>query len=214
MSFLQTLWFDRMLPKLTAAQLNRMEQGIADAHTGIAVPVVTVLPSSPVDGQEICFLADAGLGVVWRFKYRAASLSAYKWESIGGGSMSSVTLANATRTNLPVVAYDSVDANDPKLTPPLSGDYVVRHGCFLSTACTVPGVLSIGVKNGTSEPIRNVTAIDGYYAAASLPVPLSQELVGTLSAGVVIAQRYYQNQQVANVTRGSAWMTATPVRVG
>lgn len=34
MTFVKTTWNDDALPDLTAAQLNRMEQGIADAHAG------------------------------------------------------------------------------------------------------------------------------------------------------------------------------------
>lgn len=33
MAFVKTTWVDNALPALTATQLNRIEQGIADAHT-------------------------------------------------------------------------------------------------------------------------------------------------------------------------------------
>lgn len=34
MAFVKTAWTDRQVPKLVAAQLNRIEQGVADAHPG------------------------------------------------------------------------------------------------------------------------------------------------------------------------------------
>jgi hypothetical protein len=36
MAFVKTTWVDRQVPKISAAQLNRIEQGIADAHTALA----------------------------------------------------------------------------------------------------------------------------------------------------------------------------------
>src|SRR4051812_46438194 len=45
-----------------------------------AWPVLTALPASPVDGQEIYFQADAGPpAVVWHLRRRAS-----KWEYVGG----------------------------------------------------------------------------------------------------------------------------------
>jgi hypothetical protein len=45
-----------------------------------AWPVLTALPASPVDGQEIYFQADAGPpAVVWHLRRRAS-----KWEFVGG----------------------------------------------------------------------------------------------------------------------------------
>lgn len=38
MAFVKTTWNDDALPDMTAAQLNRQEQGIADAHAWIADP--------------------------------------------------------------------------------------------------------------------------------------------------------------------------------
>src|SRR4030095_11342304 len=48
------------------------------------IPLVSALPGSPFDGQEIYYLADATNSVIWHLRYRAGSSSAYKWEFIGG----------------------------------------------------------------------------------------------------------------------------------
>jgi hypothetical protein len=41
MAFVKTTWTDRAVPRMNAAQLNRIEQGIADAHAA--------LPNMPLD---------------------------------------------------------------------------------------------------------------------------------------------------------------------
>ena len=48
---------------------------------------MTALPASPADAQEIAFLVDAANGIVWRFRYRAASTSPYRWEFTGGAPL-------------------------------------------------------------------------------------------------------------------------------
>jgi hypothetical protein len=78
--------------------------GAAWSALGGTSTLVTSLPSSPVDGQVIDYVADATNGVVWRFRYRSASASAYKWEFIGGGNLDSYVAAqqstSATTTGL------------------------------------------------------------------------------------------------------------------
>lgn len=43
MTFIRTLWTDRALPRLRADQLNRIEQGIADAHSGAAGTLTKIM---------------------------------------------------------------------------------------------------------------------------------------------------------------------------
>jgi hypothetical protein len=47
-----------------------------------AAPLVTVLPSSPLNGQECYFSPQAG--TMWHLRYNDASASPYKWEVVGG----------------------------------------------------------------------------------------------------------------------------------
>lgn len=128
MTFLKTLWVERSVPKLSADQLNRMEQGIADAHSGAAVPFVTALPGPATDGQEVNFIADADKGVVWRLKYRAADPSAYKWQFIGGGDLMDYAGATYTQPNAGSGLPASDPPDGPTLTIPLAGEYKVEWG--------------------------------------------------------------------------------------
>lgn len=90
--------------------------------------VVTALPGSPFDGQEVYFLADSANGVFWHLRYRAGSASAYKWEFLGGPEIlvdgGAVTI---TTTGSNDGTYQ-VTSPSKAITPPLSGDYMVEIG--------------------------------------------------------------------------------------
>ena len=62
------------------------------------IPLVTSLPGSPIDGQEVYYqsAAMAADGVVWHLRYRASSSSAYKWEYLGGPPLSAAIDAATT----------------------------------------------------------------------------------------------------------------------
>lgn len=83
-------------------------------------PIVTALPENPVDTQEIIYLADATNGIEWRFRYRAASASAYKWEFIGGPPIVTGIQGGLTTAK---VAETKQLLGGPSITVPLDGEY-------------------------------------------------------------------------------------------
>ena len=84
---------------------------------------VSVLPSEPVDGEEINYqnAAMETLGVVWRFRYRAASASSLKWEFVGGPPMYTARLGSMSREVGGIAELTS----GPKLIVPLTGNYII-----------------------------------------------------------------------------------------
>lgn len=91
----------------------------------------TTLPSAPYDGQIYNYLADDTNGVVWRFKFRAASASTYKWEFVGGmGLYSAVNNAGypGTAQTTTSTTYVDLATSGPSVTPPRDGDYFIEHG--------------------------------------------------------------------------------------
>jgi hypothetical protein len=88
-----------------------------------AVPIVTSLPTSPVDGQVVDYLADATNGVIWRFRYRAASSSAYKWELVGGTELEAVVKRSSAENVIGTSSYAASTTPGPSITLPLAGDY-------------------------------------------------------------------------------------------
>ena len=93
-----------------------------------SIPLLDVLPSTPVNGQEIYYQNAAMLteGVMWHLRYNANTPGAYKWIFVGGSPLTSfdastlVTTASTAAVELtPVVG----------VVAPLAGDYMVAHGC-------------------------------------------------------------------------------------
>jgi len=81
------------------------------------VPVVSSLPSSPTDGQEVFVLASDTKGVMWRFRYRAASTHPYKWEFVGGPALTSFVTPGVVTGGV----WTSVPSS--RLVMPFLGEY-------------------------------------------------------------------------------------------
>jgi hypothetical protein len=67
MAYTKTAWVDddgssTVGTLVTAARMNKIEQGVFDASLD-AAPFVTVLPVAPVDGQEVSFVSPMGVGI-------------------------------------------------------------------------------------------------------------------------------------------------------
>lgn len=88
--------------------------------SGESVPLVSVLPPTPADGQVIDYVADSANGVIWRFRYRAASASTYKWELVGGSSLHVEDNVERSVTSTTQAAVGACSINTP-----LAGDYRV-----------------------------------------------------------------------------------------
>lgn len=105
-----------------------------DTGPPTVIPVVTSLPGSPVDGQEVYYQADAGApGIIWHLRYRAASPSLDKWECLGGAPLhASVDAAETTAAT----AYTGTQpaTAGPSITLPIPGTYDITVMANLATA--------------------------------------------------------------------------------
>lgn len=93
-----------------------------EAPTFTPPAFVTSLPASPVDGQEVYYLADATTGVVWHLRYRAASSSSYKWEFVGGPPLHSANFSGAHNSSQNYYIDSGIS-----LTVPLAGEYLAEQ---------------------------------------------------------------------------------------
>jgi hypothetical protein len=96
-----------------------------------------VLPSSPVDGDEVYFQDTqmSNFGVVWHLRYRAA-ITSYKWEYIGGAPLAhEVAAAQGIGT---VSVWQNLTTDGPLIVAPLAGIYNVNYG--MGTAFGARGV--------------------------------------------------------------------------
>jgi hypothetical protein len=183
-----------------------------------AIPLVSALPGSPIDGQEVYYqnATMAADGAMWHLRYRAyqpdrvtPNPSAYKWEFVGGSALQSLNTTGETIT----VTAAAVTANSPTLTVPLAGDYKVDSGGQLRHSAASQWV-RIGVaKNGI-----DTTVCATFFAnSAGAPLAVSNSLGAesefpALSAGDVIAQA--PNVSAPTGTINMKYLRLTPKRVG
>jgi hypothetical protein len=96
----------------------------SDGKSDFFPSVVTALPGTPYDGQEIFYLVSATNGIVWHLKYRAASASAYKWEYVGGQELRDFLANSESLGASNFNAYSNLATVGPQVTVPLAGEYL------------------------------------------------------------------------------------------
>jgi hypothetical protein len=167
--------------------------------------LVSVLPASPVNGQEVYYLADAANGIVWHLRYRADSPLAYKWEVLGGSPLSAMGGGGTATTT----AF-SVPATPVSVTVPLSGIYQIEHGAeILNATAGSGGAMSYAV--GAAAPLETDRAIM-YAPTANAPMTTVVRRQKTLAAGTVLASRI-RSALSGTSTFGSMFIVATPIAV-
>lgn len=205
MTFTPTIWVPGAAPELTAAQLNRLEQGIADAHSGAVAPFVTALPAGAVDGQECNFVADAANGVVWHMKYRAADTSGFKWQFVGGPPLTDEVL---TPESTSATAFAALAG--PTITVPVVGDYLVEIGASaFANAVVGDAVMSYAI--GVTAATENDRVLIGASTTFSQSGSRVRRKTG-LAQGTALSARY--KGQAGAVTFLDRWMRVLPVRLG
>jgi hypothetical protein len=177
------------------------------------VPVVTALPTSPVHGQEIEFIADATNGVRWRLRYNAYSASAYKWEMVGGSDLLGEVVADQGFSSTTYVDLGTVG---PDITVPLAGDYDLTVGAtFYSGAANVNGLMSF---TGTGLD-NNVTPMDVRSTSFCPPGAFvgdsknNRQRLRGLTAGALLRAKYRLGAATASDFR-NRYLNLRPVRVG
>ena len=119
----------------------------------LAPPLVTALPGTPTDGQEVYYLADATNGVVWHLRYRAASPSSFKWECIGPTPLSASSMVATQQSAGSWAAADG--GNSLAMTIPRSGDWIVRWSAqgYMAASATSYSTIGAGIGlNGSVTP--------------------------------------------------------------
>jgi hypothetical protein len=192
-------------------------QWLADTGTtwidlNAAPQLLSSLPSSPYDGQEIYYSADPTNGVIWHLRYRSASAPPYKWELVGGPPLTAeVATFESTSSAFPV----DLATVGPSITIPLAGDYVFEMSTRAQSGATV-GALA-GLKIGASTPtatgpdvmrliVQGVYSIDGHIARS-----LRRNVA---SASTVCKMVYGWWATSGSVGYDNRVLLARPVRVG
>lgn len=179
---------------------------------------VTALPTSPApeDQQLIDFVADATNGVIWRFAYRAASASAYKWEFVGGGDLYVNNPSAPMSANSTTYVYLTTLS---RITLALAGDYSVDWAA--TSQVEIAGSNNFDWYSALFT--SGGTQLSHDYEAWATTIQTSQQWgkprtgsskrITGIAAGTQLEVRV--KVSVANVGQWyGAFMRATPLRVG
>ena len=175
-------------------------------QTGMA-PVVTTLPTDPVDGMRVDYVADSANGVVWNLRYRAAGSATYPWEYVGGPPLTArVNTDQSTGSG----TFAALATAGPSVTVPLAGDYIVsgNSNSYNSGVATNQHSYDLG---GTGAVTANAGQAAIAAALYSAMLPFSNRHDG-LAAATAIVSKYATTAGTANFRY--RWISVLPVRVG
>jgi len=187
-------------------------QALADkleGITGIAPPLVSALPGSPVDGQECYYqsAAMAALGIVWHLRYRAGG-GTFKWECVGAPALLGEVVTSEQRA---ATGYGDLATVGPDVTVPLAGEYMVEAGFTFNAATAMVAYMSYS-RGGTAA--QDATATHGTVSMAAVTGSFMRTVSPlTLAAGDLLRGKY-RGSTTDNVVYQNRWLRVTPRRVG
>jgi hypothetical protein len=182
-----------------------------------ASTLVTSLPSSPVDGQVIDYVADSTNGIVWRFRYRSASASAYKWEFIGGSTnFSFVGPANyfGTRQTYSSTTFGDLSTVGPSFVTPFAGDWDCTYNCMSETTATSVNLRIWATGDSTVLTWDNADS-QSYAGSMQVNVTHANTVRRTsLASGSTIKLQYAVSNAGTTAYFWNRRLYVTPVRIG
>lgn len=210
------MWWveDPTLPQTFATRLGALESA--------RPTLVTVLPPTPYDGQEVIYRfaqtvvpADSKV-ILWHLRWDVVDGA---WLPMGRQEPVYAFRPDVDGASPTVNTWASISINDPSLTIPRAGDYDFEFGAGSSLLGGVTNSF-LGLKFGSVEPSAGAFS----PGAAAAPVVSAAQTSATwdkagpgnwkanVAAGLVVLQRY-QVQGSVTFSRGMAYIKAFPRRI-
>lgn len=189
----------------------RRKPGWVRMNDTVNQSVVTTLPSSPSEGDQVIYDTDTA-GVRWHLVYDTSDGTTYPWLCIGGSPLFAEVATQETTTS---ATFTNLATTGPTVTPPLGGDYVVELGCR-SHVDTNAGFAGMSYSIGVTAASDNDAAF-GNEPAGSNTSPrnmMRRRVKAGLSAAGALTAKYRVNNAANTATFESRWISITPVRVG
>lgn len=180
------------------------DTGAAWVDLNAAPALVSSLPGSPFDGQEIYYSADPTNGVVWHLRYRSAASGSYKWEFVGGGVL---TAEIATQENTSAGGYSDLSTVGPSITVPLAGDYEVSFSCEMNFGSTHQ---TFAAPKFGSAATLDADAVQ--LSSGALWPTLARTIRRNVSASSQVVKLQYKSNTTGGILRRN--LQLRPIRVG
>jgi len=171
--------------------------------------VVTTLPPSPADGQEVVLVDSLALPTyAWTLRYLASITDAYKWLCVGGESAISEAGTNVAEA-LAGSGYVALATPGPIFAVPRAGIYNVEIGAEVSpTTTAVDNYMSYDIG---ATPASDVDACRQYENVANV-YRMGRDRVKTFPAPVTLTAKY-KGASGAGASFYKRSMKVGPVRV-
>ena len=175
-----------------------------------APPLVSTLPSSPANGDEIYFATASG--VIWHLRYDSAISDAYKWRFVGGSMMFAAEAAGPNST----ASTTYVDLpGGPSISAPLAGVYQCQGFALVSVPTGAAFTAIAALRIGTAATVDNdrVAQLTASTTNGATTLMTGRTLERTLpTAGPFSLQ--YRSGGAFSSTYYSRTLGIVPVRVG
>lgn len=169
--------------------------------------LVTSLPGSPTDGQEIVLVDSLTAPTYsWHLRYVAAKAS-NKWIFVGGAPGFGQVDTDESTTS---TTYAALATAGPSFTLPVPGDYIVEVGCSAkhSAAAEIFMSYDIGATGAVdADAYREQDTNSTIYSTGSY----ARKKTG-LAAVALVAK--YRGGAAGTANFRSRWMRVTPIAIG
>jgi len=176
------------------------------------IPVVSALPSNPVEGQEVYYQPAGSTGPLWHLRYHdTMGLTFYEWDFLGGSALESVVQPSHTFTADGVFRDPSTVG--PDITIPLPGDYRYEFSALVTAGATGAGTSWVGVALGAgANPVDpHMTAINNPVVSARTAHTWGQSMTGLNKTQLLRLRYAVSGGGTASVI--SRRLRITPIRV-
>lgn len=206
----------RATPILSPDAGNGLQNRTNGMWTPSAPPLVAgSLPSSPVDGDEILYVAESTNRTLWHLRYDAAETTTYKWKFVGGFPLFAKRDPNGTIAASGGNAWTNLAASDvagPSVVLPLAGFYLMEFGAQID-APVDGSVAQVGVSAQGFDPANEDTASNANVRTVSVSGS-RDPLIAAIAAGTSMRLMYRAGTGTGTATYGKRWIKGTPLKVG
>lgn len=194
---------------ITAAALEDLETRVTDYTDDLLPDVVTSLPGSPADGDEVYYKVGTGdTALFWHLRYDSSITDSYKWRVVGAVDLHSEVNTAETTTS---TSYTNLATTGPAVSAPLAGVYRLAFGAAMRNATIDIGTYMSFARGGSAATDSDRIEFDAQRA--NMFVSQVRQLELTLASAMALTAKY----RVASANTGTwmtRWMRLTPVRVG
>lgn len=165
------------------------------------------------DGFEVELEVDATDGVYWRFRYRAASASTYKWEFVGGPDLFEEVVAQETTTSS---TYTDLSTSGPTATVPRPGEYDVEIGArMLSSgdATTLNMSYAIGATTASDDDRLRYYSGASNSGGATTYGNFARLRRKVLATAVALTAKYRREGGAGSADFAERWVRVRPIRI-